>query len=120
MNIKMKKSVYIKTILPVFILGLISFSCNDILEQESLIYLENTNPIKDLTSAEAAVNGMYDALQSGRVYGSDFILANELTAGNAKAAGFAVQWRELESGIIPTANFHVEDNWWAFSQGINT
>jgi len=120
MKIEMKKSIYIKTILQVFILGLISFSCNDILEQESLIYLENTNPIKDARSAEAAVNGMYDALQSGRLYGSDFILANELTAGNAKAAGFSVQWTELETGIIPTANFHVEDNWVNFYQAINT
>jgi hypothetical protein len=116
----MKMNIFKKILVPVILSVLLHISCQDVLEQESLIYIENTNPINDDRSAEAAVNGMYDALQSGQLYGSDFILANELTAGNAKAAGFSIQWRELESAIIPSANFHVEDNWVDFYLGINT
>lgn len=113
-------NIFLKIVFSAILLSFFCSSCQDILEQESLIYVENTDPISDDRSAEAAVNGMYDALQSGRLYGSDFILANELTAGNAKAAGFSIQWRELETAIIPTANFHVEDNWADFYLVINT
>ncbi len=116
----MKKLLIKNLLIPALFLIGISYSCNNILEQESVIFLESTDPINDERSAEAAVNGMYDGLQSARLYGSDFILANELTAGNALAAGFAIVWQELETAVIPTANFHVEDNWVAFYRVINT
>ncbi|MGF1638425.1 MAG: RagB/SusD family nutrient uptake outer membrane protein [Cyclobacteriaceae bacterium] len=116
----MKNIQFYKLLFTVFALGILLTSCDDFLEQESLIFLENTDPINDDRSAQAAVNGMYAGLQARSLYGSEFILANELTAGNANAAGFSVFWRELELAVIPTANFHVEDNWVGFFRVINT
>ncbi|NJN26790.1 MAG: RagB/SusD family nutrient uptake outer membrane protein [Cyclobacteriaceae bacterium] len=103
-------------LLAIFALG----ACQDLLDQESQIYLENTNPITNARSAQSAVIGMYDGLQSDDLYGGSFFIANELTAGNAEAGAFQVVWNELSTGIVPTSNFHVEDMWPAFYKVVNT
>ncbi|HAA16323.1 MAG TPA: RagB/SusD family nutrient uptake outer membrane protein, partial [Cytophagales bacterium] len=60
-------------------------ACN-VLDQESEVLILNENAITDAASAESALNGLYDALQSGSLYGGRWAMASELLANNARAA----------------------------------
>jgi len=93
-------------------------SCN-VLDQEPASLIPADNAIVDRQSAEAAINGVYDLLQDGELYGGRFILATEMLAENARAAAFQAFWKELESGQVPASNFHVEDNWVDYYAVIN-
>lgn len=83
----------------------------DILEQEPEALILTEEAITDRQSAVSAVNGLYNTLQSGDMYGGRFVMANEMVAGNGVATAFQAFWQELATGRIPTANFHVEGNW---------
>lgn len=85
-------------------------SCN-VLEQEPADLIDNESAIVDARSAEAAVLGLYDNLQSGSLYGGEFVMAVELIGQNARPAAFQAFWAELGSGRIPPANAYIEDAW---------
>ncbi len=91
----------------------------DLLDQEPPTLISNENAIVDLQTAEAAVIGIYNALQDGDYYGGRFIMATEMAAGNGRAAAFQQFWKELETGIVPTSNFHIQDNWVAIYDVVN-
>jgi len=94
-------------------------ACN-VLDQESEVLILNENAITDAASAESALNGLYDALQSGSLYGGRWAMASELLANNARAAAFQQFWAELDRGIVPTANAHVEDAYVAAYRAVVT
>lgn len=111
------KRIFIYTTLMISILA--TSACQDILEQESEVFITNDDAIIDLESAKAALNGMYDALQDGDLYGSNHVFAGELASGNAVWSGFNVQYQELAEAQVSISNFHVEDNWVDFYFVIN-
>ncbi|MEL6560657.1 MAG: RagB/SusD family nutrient uptake outer membrane protein [Bacteroidota bacterium] len=91
----------------------------DVLDQQPETLISNETAIVDLQTAEAALIGTYNALQDGDYYGGRFIMATEMAAGNGRAAAFQQFWKELETGVVPTSNFHVEDNWVAIYNVVN-
>ncbi|NMM48931.1 RagB/SusD family nutrient uptake outer membrane protein [Marinigracilibium pacificum] len=97
---------------------MLCFSCN-LLDQELPNTIPAENAIVDRVSAEAAVIGLYNEMQAGSLYGSDAVYATELLAKNMKAVKFQAVWQELGSGIVPSANFHVEDSWIAWYSIVN-
>jgi hypothetical protein len=100
-------------------LALAGTSCSDLLEPNSETEILTSEAIVDRQSAVSAVNGLYSALQSQELYGSDFILANECAANNARDGAFQVFWAELASAVIPTSNSHLEFNWIDFYLAVN-
>ncbi|MGB0525042.1 MAG: RagB/SusD family nutrient uptake outer membrane protein [Flammeovirgaceae bacterium] len=103
-----KNKNIIKSILLIFLIAL--GSC-DVLEQEPADLIDNELAIVDARSAEAAVIGLYDNLQSGSLYGGEFIMAVEMIGNNARPAAFQAFWAELGSGRVPPANAYIEDAW---------
>ena len=99
------------------LLGLIA-SC-DVLNQEPESLIPTTSAITDARSAESALNGLYNSVQDGDLYGGRFIMANEMLANNATAAAFQAFWSELASGNVPASNFHLEDMWVSAYAAIN-
>ncbi len=81
----------------------------DVLDQEPQDLISTDEAIADARSAEAALVGLYDALQDGDYYGGRYVMAVEMLARNARAAAFQQFWQELASGRVPASNFHVED-----------
>ncbi len=95
------------------------FSC-DVLNQEPEALIATSDAIVDARSAEAALNGLYNAVQNGDLYGGRFIMANEMLAQNAIAAAFQAFWAELASGNVPASNFHLEDLWVSAYAAVNS
>ncbi|MCX2743480.1 RagB/SusD family nutrient uptake outer membrane protein [Mangrovivirga sp. M17] len=108
----MKKIIYTLT-------AILTFSSCDLLDQELPNTIPTDEAIVDRVSAEAAVVGLYNEMQDGSLYGSDAVYATELMAKNMKAVKFQAVWQELGSGIVPSANFHVEDSWIAWYSIVN-
>lgn len=106
------------TIYAMMMLAWIVPAC-DVLDQQPETLISNETAIVDLQTAEAAVIGIYNAVQDGDYYGGRFIMATEMAAGNGRAAAFQQFWKELETGVVPTSNFHVEDNWVAIYNVVN-
>jgi hypothetical protein len=100
----------LKIIYIAILIGIPLAGC-EILDQDPEDLILTDNAITDRLSAESALNGLYDALQDGDLYGGRFMMATEMTVGNGRAAAFQQFWAELESGIVPASNFHIEDNW---------
>lgn len=113
----MKKRIYTTSIV-LMLLTLIA-SC-DVLNQEPESLIPTTSAITDARSAESALNGLYNSIQDGDLYGGRFIMANEMLANNATAAAFQAFWSELASGNVPASNFHLEDLWVSAYAAINS
>ncbi|MDW3212035.1 MAG: RagB/SusD family nutrient uptake outer membrane protein [Reichenbachiella sp.] len=111
----MKNTKYIYILL----LTVMAMSC-DVLDQEPQSSVATSEAIVDLQSAESAVNGLYDAMQDGDLYGGRGILATEMLAENSAATGFQAFWAELESGSVTPSNFHFEDYWVSAYHAINS
>lgn len=97
----------------------ILFSC-DVLNQDPSGLIPTEDAIVNEGTAIAAVNGMYDALQDGELYGGEFILATELAAGNADAAGFRVRFEEFAVLNVSSTNLILESVWVDFYKVINS
>lgn len=104
--IKMKNISIKFSWIALFVLG--SMACN-VLDQDPQDLISTDEAIVDAQSAEAALVGLYDALQDGDYYGGRYVMAVEMLARNARAAAFQQFWQELASGRVPASNFHVED-----------
>jgi starch-binding outer membrane protein, SusD/RagB family len=108
-----------KKIWLVTLLIVIGTGC-DVLDQEPQDLISTNEAIVDEQSAEAALVGLYDALQDGDYYGGRYVMAVEMLAQNARAAAFQQFWQELASGRVPASNFHVEDFYISGYAVINT
>ncbi len=93
-------------------------SC-EVLDQEPESEIPRDLAIVDAQSLKAATVGLYSTLQAGGYYGGGFVMATELTSGNARAAAFQRYWQELASGLVPTTNFQVEDFYIAGYASVN-
>lgn len=69
---------------------------------------------------EAAVIGLYDNLQSGSLYGGDFMVAGSLLSGEAIATGFQPFYEELAEAKVPATNAYVENTWIDFYNIVNS
>lgn len=87
------------------------FGCDDVLDTKLDDEIPAATAITDNISLKAAAVGLYDVMQSGTYYGGEFILAQELTGGNADATGFQERFRQLDNAIVPPSNAYIQSNW---------
>ncbi|MRX38637.1 RagB/SusD family nutrient uptake outer membrane protein [Flavobacterium sp. LC2016-23] len=85
--------------------------CDDVLDTKLDDEIPAETAITDNISLKAAAVGLYDLMQSGTYYGGEFILAQELTGGNADATGFQERFVQLDNAIVPPSNAYIQSNW---------
>ncbi|WPO76993.1 RagB/SusD family nutrient uptake outer membrane protein [Flavobacterium sp. KACC 22761] len=98
----------------IFLSMLLAFTvlgCDDVLDTKLDDEIPAATAITDNISLKAAAVGLYDVMQSGTYYGGEFILAQELTSGNADATGFQERFRQLDNAIVPPSNAYIQSNW---------
>src|SRR5215210_4304806 len=61
--------------------------CDKVLQTEPTTSLSAESMIVDAATAQAALNGVYSALQSGSYYGLDLLMLGDLPADNAVWTG---------------------------------
>ncbi len=94
-------------------------ACDRALDVEPYQSIDYQNAIQNKTGIERAVTGVFDALQSGRLYGRDAIVAGDLAADNLVWAGTSLDYGQVASHQLPANNAIVEGIWAGAYDGIN-
>lgn len=92
-------------------LAIALMSCEDFLEVQLDDEIITSEAIVNKETAEAAVIGLYNNLQSPTLYGGDFVVLADLLSGNAIATGFQPFYEELANARVPTGNAYIENAW---------
>jgi hypothetical protein len=95
-------------------------ACNDVLQTEPVTQLPQEQMITDAATATAALNGAYDALQSGSYYGLSMLLVGDLAADNTVWTGTFQYLGDLQNNNQMQAdNPEVTGLWTAIYQQID-
>ena len=103
-NIVLNSFIYLG--LPVL---LILGSCEKILDQKPLNEVDQAIAITDRISANAAVAGLYNELQSANYYGGNFLIIGDVTTDIAQSIGTWDHYREMDTYQV-AASGNVENN----------
>src|SRR5258706_3063614 len=98
------------TIKKVFLLlgpGLFSNGCTKVLNQKSIVSVDESLAIIDNRSASVAVNGLYDVLQNGSYYGRDFQICSDVSSDIAQSVGTWDFYREMDTYQVTSGNTEV-------------
>lgn len=91
----------------------------DILEVDPPVNLiASESVITDRTGLEAAVNGVYDALQSGAIV-LDYVVIADLAADNLTAVGSKIDYVTIDNHNAFASNIYIESVWNAHYEVIN-
>jgi hypothetical protein len=93
--------------------------CNNVLDTAPSDHVLASQEIVDLPSAEAALNGAYDALQSSGAYGLDLEMLGDLPADNLTWVGTYQFLGNIEDNQIAADNPEVTSMWEALYQQID-
>ena len=93
--------------------------CNDVLDTAPTNRVLASQEIVDRASAEAALNGAYDALQSSGMYGLDLEMLGDLPADNLTWVGTYQFLGEIQDNKISQDNPEVTNMWEALYQQID-
>jgi hypothetical protein len=94
-------------------------SCKSTLDVDPTTSVPEDNAIVDKVSAEAAMAGVYDALQSTSYYGEVAFTWGELSADNALHTGTFTSYADANQAVITSDNGTVEGMWDAIYRAIN-
>jgi tetratricopeptide (TPR) repeat protein len=98
------------TIKKVFLLlgaALFSNGCTKVLNQKSIVSVDESLAIIDNRSASVAVNGLYDVLQNGSYYGRDFQICSDVSSDIAQSVGTWDFYREMDTYQVTSGNTEV-------------
>ena len=105
-----KNSIVMKKTILFFALALL-WSCN-FLEERSPNDIAADDAITDGASAEAAVLGLYSAMQQPGYYGESYLLASEGHTDNAATGGYqALSLDQLGNRAVTGVNVIIEELW---------
>ena len=88
-------------------------SCSDILDLKPEQSISDVSAIVDKKSAEAALAGTYDKLQSGSYYGTDFVAAGYLSGNDVTWSGSLNYYRAYNEHSYQSDNTSVNSIWYA-------
>ncbi|MCK0159871.1 RagB/SusD family nutrient uptake outer membrane protein [Allomuricauda sp. F6463D] len=91
---------------------LIITACDDILERTPENQVEEAAVVTDETSANAAVNGMYNELQSSDYYGDNFLIMSDVSSDIAQSIGTWDFYREMDTYEVSAAGNTENDNFY--------
>lgn len=98
---------------------LLLVGCDQALDIDPTTAVDFGQAIVDARSAEAALRGVYDALQSGSLYSRDHVVYPELYADNLSFTGTFQTDREVALRAIQPSNGAILGIWTASYNGIN-
>jgi len=88
------------------------FSCEDVLEREPLNEVNQAMVITDKGSANAAVAGLYNELQSSDYYGDNYLIIGDVSSDIAQSIGTWDFYREMDTYQISAAGNQENDNFY--------
>lgn len=88
-------------------------SCSDILDLNPQQSVSDASAVVDKKSAEAALAGAYDKLQSGSYYGSEFVAASYLSGDNVVWSGSLNYYRAFNNHTYQSDNTTINSVWYA-------
>lgn len=93
----------------VFVL-LVAFGC-DVLEQSPQTAISETIAIRDQKSAEGALNGLYNQIQSGNYYGDNIQIISDVSSDISQSIGTWDFYREMDTYVTVPGNQEIENLW---------
>jgi hypothetical protein len=95
-----------------FLCLLLLSACNDFLTEESPNDLNAETAITNAASAEAALTGIYSALQNRSYYGGQYLLMGEALSDNASTGGYSyISLDQLSARNVTPAKVLTEQLW---------
>jgi hypothetical protein len=94
-------------------------ACNSYLDEQPVDSVPVSEVVNDSASANAAIIGAYNSLQSGSYYGGDFLFFNELSSDNAQDVGTFNSYKDAEAHNLKANNGTISDIWAAIYSAIN-
>ncbi len=110
----MKKLIY--HILPAVLL--LTSSCQQFLDVQPDLQVDQSQAITNASTAEAAVNGMYNRLGNDSYYGSNFPALSYLSGGDINWTGSQTAPQEIFARRVTSTNGYVGSAWAAIYQTI--
>ena len=89
---------------------LVAVGC-DVLDQEPQTAISDETAIRDLKSAEAALNGLYSQLQATDYYGSNLLIMADVTADVSQSIGTWDFYREMDTYVTSAGNLENRNLW---------
>lgn len=111
------KLTYKKSLLGLALLATLG-GCN-VLEQAPQASLDSATAINDATTAQAALYGAYNALQTANAYGTRLTLLPDLAGGNLNHTGTFPSFAQIANRSILTDNAEVTNAWNILYDGVN-
>ncbi|AUD00407.1 RagB/SusD family nutrient uptake outer membrane protein [Spirosoma pollinicola] len=105
----------IRYILPFLVL---LTSCQQFLNVQPELQVDESQAITNASTAEAAVNGLYNRLGSDNYYGSNFPALSYLSGGDIQWTGSQSAPQEITARKLTAANGYVSSAWSAIYQTI--
>ena len=94
-----------------FIIAVGLTACDDLIDVDPEQSISSDQAFEALQNAEAALNGVYDQLQSSDVYGGHMTTAGDFTAGTAQFSGSFTTWQATR-GFNKTSDHGPSENMW--------
>lgn len=91
----------------------------DVLDQQPQTAISDEIAIRDLKSAEAALNGLYSQLQSTDYYGSNLQIMSDVTADISQSIGTWDFYREMDTYVTSAGNLENRNLWEQMYSAIN-
>lgn len=87
-------------------------SCDKILEREPLDEVNEAKVVTDQVSANAAVAGLYNELQSSDYYGDNYLIIGDVSSDIAQSIGTWDFYREMDTYQVSAAGNTENDNFY--------
>lgn len=97
---------------------LVALGC-DVLEQSPQTAIDEATAIRDQKSAEAALNGLYDEMQSGDYYGDNILVIGDVSSDVSQSIGTWDFYREMDTYVTVPGNLEVRNLWGQLYRTVN-
>ena len=93
------------------VLAFLAGGCNSVLDVKPINEIDEGQAIINEVTAQAAVTGIYDALQSGSYYGGELLFFGDLSAEDVEHTGTFTSYRQIDLNDISADNASIEGFW---------
>jgi len=83
----------------------------DVLDQQPQTAISDETAIRDLKSAQAALNGLYSQVQSTDYYGSNLQISGDVSSDISQSIGTWDFYREMDTYVTSAGNLEVRNLW---------
>lgn len=91
----------------------------DVLNQEPQTAISEDIAIRDLKSADAALNGLYSQLQADEYYGSNIQIMSDVTSDISQSVGTWDFYREMDTYVTSAGNLENRNLWFQAYSAVN-